>query len=182
VNCGGIWHRAAMTSTPEVESLLADHPDAVAVVARLLRRTLLDGHPPLVERVRRGWHSINFHDPGAGFVCAVFPLADRVQLVFERGAQLPDPDGLLTGTGRQSARWSSPTRPMSTRRPSSSSWTTPWTSGPECAATDRSTGDRFRGPRSEGARAPDPPDSGRLRVDAIQMARGGVPFPFAGAS
>ena len=48
-----------MTSTPEVESLLADHPDAVSGVARLLRRTLLDGHPPLVERVRRGWHSIN---------------------------------------------------------------------------------------------------------------------------
>ena len=31
----------------------------------------------------------------------MFPLADRVQLVFERGALLPDPDGLLTGSGRQ---------------------------------------------------------------------------------
>jgi hypothetical protein len=90
-----------MTSTAEVEQLLADHSDAVAGIARLLRRTLLDGHPPLVERVRAGWHSINYHDPAAGFVCAVFPLADRVQLVFERGTQLPDPDGRLTGTGRR---------------------------------------------------------------------------------
>jgi hypothetical protein len=54
-----------------------------------------------VERVRPGWHSLNFHDPAAGFVCALFPLADRVQLVFERGALLPDPDRRLGGTGRQ---------------------------------------------------------------------------------
>lgn len=90
-----------MTSTAEVETLLADHSDAVADIARLLRRTLLEGHPPLVERVRTGWHSINYHDPAAGFVCAVFPFADRVQLIFERGAQLPDPDSRLTGSGRR---------------------------------------------------------------------------------
>src|SRR5687767_2884333 len=90
-----------MTSTAEVETLLADHTDAVAGIARLLRRTLLDGHPPLVERVRTGWHSINYHDPAAGFVCAVFPFADRVQLIFERGTQLPDPDHRLSGSGRR---------------------------------------------------------------------------------
>jgi hypothetical protein len=171
-----------MTSTPEVESLLADHPDAVAVVARLLRRTLLDGHPPLVERVRRGWHSINFHDPGAGFVCAVFPLADRVQLVFERGAQLPDPDGLLTGTGRQVRALEFTDEADVDPETVLEFLDHALDVGSRCAATDRSTGDRFRSPRSGGDRAPDPPDPGRLRVDAIQMARGGVPFPFAGAS
>jgi len=90
-----------MTSTAEVETLLADHSDVVAGVARLLRRTLLEGHPPLVERVRTGWHSINYSDPAAGYVCALFPLADRVQLVFERGTLLPDPDRRLIGTGRR---------------------------------------------------------------------------------
>jgi hypothetical protein len=90
-----------MASTPEVENLLADHSPDVAGIARRLRRTLLDGHPPLVERVRAGWHSINYRDPAAGFVCAVFPVADRVRLVFERGALLPDPDHRLTGSGRQ---------------------------------------------------------------------------------
>ncbi len=90
-----------MASTPEVEQLLADHSPHVAAIARLVRRTLLDGHPPLVERVRWGWHSINYRDPVAGFVCAIFPVADRVQLVFERGVLLPDPDGLLTGSGRR---------------------------------------------------------------------------------
>ena len=62
---------------------------------------LLDAHPQLEERVRRGWHSINYRDPVAGFVCAVFPTADRVQLVFEHGVRLPDPERRLTGTGRQ---------------------------------------------------------------------------------
>ena len=90
-----------MASTAEVETLLADHCDAVAGIARLLRRILLEGHPPLVERVRTGWHSINYHDPAAGFVCAVFPFADRVQLILERGAQLPDPDHRLSGSGRR---------------------------------------------------------------------------------
>jgi hypothetical protein len=51
--------------------------------------------------VRTGWHSINYRDPDAGFVCALFPMADHVQLVFERGAALPDPYRRLTGTGRQ---------------------------------------------------------------------------------
>src|SRR5918992_1491892 len=90
-----------MASTPEVENLLADHSPDVAGIVRRLRRALLEGHPPLMERVRSGWHSINYHDPSAGFVCAVFPFADRVQLVFERGALLPDPHHRLGGTGRQ---------------------------------------------------------------------------------
>ena len=90
-----------MASDTEVEALLADHPDDVARAARRVRTALLEGHPGLVEKVRVGWHSINYHDPAAGFVCALFPTADRVQLVFERGASLPDPHRLLTGTGRQ---------------------------------------------------------------------------------
>ena len=84
----------------EVEELLGEHSDVVADTARLVRGALLDGFPDLIERVRRGWHSVNYHHPDAGFLCAVFPLADRVQLVFERGAQLADPRGLLTGSGK----------------------------------------------------------------------------------
>src|SRR5688500_17507405 len=90
-----------MTGSPELDALLAHHPDAVAAIALRLREVLLAARPDLAERVRPGWHSVNFHDPDAGFVCAIFPLADRVQLVFERGASLPDPHHRLGGTGRQ---------------------------------------------------------------------------------
>ena len=89
-----------MPDSAEVEDLFAAHPDAVAATARRLREVIVEAHPQLSERVRSGWHSVNYHDPAAGFVCAIFPLADRVQLVLERGAQLPDPDGVLGGSGR----------------------------------------------------------------------------------
>jgi hypothetical protein len=62
---------------------------------------LLRAHPDLTERARTGWHSLNYAHPDAGFVCALFPYADRVDLVFEHGALLPDPGGLLSGTTRQ---------------------------------------------------------------------------------
>jgi hypothetical protein len=84
-----------------VESLLADHPEPVVDTAQRLRDVLLDAHPDLTERARAGWHSINYSSPRAGFVCALFPYADRVDLVFEHGVRLPDPDGRLSGTGRQ---------------------------------------------------------------------------------
>jgi hypothetical protein len=85
----------------DVTALLAEHGDDVVGLTLRLRTVLLDGHPQLVEGVRTGWHSINYRDPDAGFVCALFPMADHVQLVFERGATLPDPYRRLTGTGRQ---------------------------------------------------------------------------------
>ena len=90
-----------MPRDDDAEDLLSEHPDPVAATARRLRAVLLDAHPQLEERVRRGWHSINYRDPVAGFVCAIFPTADRVQLVFEHGARLPDPERRLSGTGRQ---------------------------------------------------------------------------------
>ena len=90
-----------MTGNPELDDLLTDHPDPVATLVLRLREVLFDGQPSLMERVRPGWHSVNFHDPVAGFVCALFPQADRVQLVFERGALLPDPHHRLGGTGRR---------------------------------------------------------------------------------
>ena len=90
-----------MPGDPLVEDLLAEHSADVAELARRVRAAVVGAHPDLVERVRRGWHSINYRDPAAGFVCAIFPTRDTVQLVFERGAELPDPDGLLTGSGRR---------------------------------------------------------------------------------
>lgn len=90
-----------MTRDPAADDLLAEHPDAVAAAAQRLRTVLLDAHPQLEERVRRGWHSINYRDPVAGFVCALFPTGERAQLVFEHGARLPDPDRRLSGTGKQ---------------------------------------------------------------------------------
>jgi hypothetical protein len=98
---GPEWQGAAVSRDPAVEQLLADHSDAVVALAQRLRAVVLDAHPQFVEGARPGWHSVNYRDPAAGFVCALFPRADDVQLVFEHGARLPDPEGRLSGTGRQ---------------------------------------------------------------------------------
>ncbi len=90
-----------MPRDPSADALLADHPDEVARTAQRLRSVILDAQPDLVERARTGWHSINYRHPAAGFVCAIFPGADRVDLVFEHGARLPDPDAHLVGDTRQ---------------------------------------------------------------------------------
>jgi hypothetical protein len=84
-----------------VDDLLAEHPEDVVHTAQRLRNVLLEAHPDLVEQARPGWHSINYRHPSAGFVCALFPYADRVDLVFEHGTLLPDPDGRLSGSTRQ---------------------------------------------------------------------------------
>ena len=84
-----------------VEGLLDEHSPTVVAAAQRLRALLRTAHPQLEERARAGWHSINYRDPVAGFVCAIFPGADEVQLVFEHGARLPDPEGLLSGSGAQ---------------------------------------------------------------------------------
>mgnify|MGYP000867573911 CR=1 FL=1 len=66
-------------------------------IARGLRRL----RPDLVSQVRLGWGSVDFRHPGAGFVCAVFPMVDHVSLVFEHGRQLDNASGLLQGNGKQ---------------------------------------------------------------------------------
>lgn len=94
-------HAAPVPHDPEVDALLAEHTPEVAAAARRVRAAVLHGGPHLTERVRYGWHSVNYRDQAAGFVCAIFPSADRVELVFERGVLLPDPRGLLGGSGRR---------------------------------------------------------------------------------
>jgi hypothetical protein len=104
---------SAATAPDDVEHLLADHPPAVVAATLHLRDLLRTAHPELHERLRTGWHSLNYRHPQAGYVCGLFPRDAGVALVFERGAQLPDPDGLLRGNGRtvRSLEFSSPPGP-----------------------------------------------------------------------
>lgn len=85
----------------ELSALLADHDDEVAASTRRLRAAILAGRPELAEKVYRGWHGLGFHHPELGYVAALFPHEQDVQVGFEHGANLPDPHGMLSGTGRQ---------------------------------------------------------------------------------
>lgn len=65
------------------------------------RRVLLDAEPDLRERLYPGWRGVGFHHPEAGYVCAIYPAAERPLLLFEHGTSLEDPDGVLVGDGAQ---------------------------------------------------------------------------------
>jgi hypothetical protein len=85
----------------EFETILARVPPGVAAQARRLVTVLSLVRPDLTAKVQLGWGSVNYRHKRAGFVCAVFPLAGHVSLVFEHGRLLSNDHGLLEGDGKQ---------------------------------------------------------------------------------
>lgn len=90
-------------------ALLERFDQPVAALSREIVALLSTMRPELDPVVRLGWGSVNFRHPRAGFLCAVFPMPDRVSLVFEHGRLLSSP--LLEGDTKQ-VRWI-PLRPGS---------------------------------------------------------------------
>jgi hypothetical protein len=84
---------------PATVEFLAERHPAMLELALWVREVVLAAEPDLSERVYRGWDGIGFRHPDAGYVCAIFPQADHVRLLFEHGVRLRDPDGLLEGSG-----------------------------------------------------------------------------------
>lgn len=95
----------------EVLGYLRDESGPLFELAAWARRAVVDADPDLTERVYRGWRGVGFRHPDAGYVCAIHPRGDRVDLLFEHGASLPDPEGVLEGSGTQ-------TRVLRLRKPS----------------------------------------------------------------
>jgi hypothetical protein len=86
---------------PGFEEMLEDHCADISALTRHLRDVMLRARPELTERVYRGWHGLGFHHPDRGYLAAIFPGTDCVSVGFEHGADLPDPHGLLQGTGKR---------------------------------------------------------------------------------
>jgi hypothetical protein len=70
-------------------------------LAAWTRERVREADPDLTERLYRGWRGIGFRHPEAGYVCAIYPRSEWVVLLFEHGASLPDPEGVLQGDGTQ---------------------------------------------------------------------------------
>lgn len=84
------------------EELFYGFPNPVPDICWQLRDLVMEVAPEAVEKVRPGWRLLGF-ELNQTF-CAVAPQRDHVRLVFERGGELDDPDGVLIGTGTQ-VRW-----------------------------------------------------------------------------
>ncbi len=92
-----------MSTPPDVAAFLTTCSPAVHDLALRLRALVLDVAPQAIEMVdlpakmvAYGWSRTY-----KGMICTIMPLKDGVNLGIPRGAELPDPDGLLTGTGKR---------------------------------------------------------------------------------
>lgn len=85
-------------------TLLEPLPQPIGDLTRRLV-TMLAAHPGLEGKVMGGWKSVNFRHRQAGYVCAVFPNAERVALYFEHGRMLSAEEGLLQGEELKRGRY-----------------------------------------------------------------------------
>jgi hypothetical protein len=87
----------------EFETLLADHTTVVAETARALRRELTAAFPDAVEQVDFGNRLLAVGKSMAmrDLAFAIIPHSAHVNLQLADGVDLPDPEGLVEGTGKR---------------------------------------------------------------------------------
>ena len=85
----------------QIEDILGSHNPEVRALVERLRKIVRETVPEAVEAAYPGWHAIGCRHPESGYFCGIFPQNDIVNLGFEFGTLLPDPDGLLEGAGKQ---------------------------------------------------------------------------------
>jgi hypothetical protein len=74
-------------------------PPATRALAERLRAFLRETVPEAEERLYKGGRGAGYRTRAAGTFCGLFLRDDGASLVFTRGADLPDPHGLLRGDG-----------------------------------------------------------------------------------
>jgi len=85
----------------QIAELLEGRAPEVHALVHQLRQLVQATVPAATEKVYRRWQGIGYTHPTAGYFCAIFPQQGHVNLSFEYGVLLPDPAGLLKGTGTQ---------------------------------------------------------------------------------
>ena len=94
-------HGRQSTTGVKPEQILEGHAPQIRALAERLRRIILDTVPNSVEVAYPVWRGIGYRHPKSGYFCGIFPQKNGVKLGFEYGVLLPDPDGLLEGSGKQ---------------------------------------------------------------------------------
>jgi hypothetical protein len=93
----------AVKTKKAVKEFLASYSPNVRETSMKTRAYILDVIPNAVEQVDPGSKIIayGFGLKMADIVCAIAPHTAHVNLMFSRGTELPDPEGLLEGTGKR---------------------------------------------------------------------------------
>lgn len=76
---------------------------AVAALARQARALILEVMPAAVEQIDPSANLIAYGQDRTyrGLICGITLHTNHINLMFARGASLPDPHGLLTGSGKK---------------------------------------------------------------------------------
>ncbi|HEU4921004.1 MAG TPA: DUF1801 domain-containing protein [Candidatus Limnocylindrales bacterium] len=92
-----------MTVDEDIERLLGSHTPEIAATARALRSAIRDAAPDYVEHVDFGNKLIAFGRTMQmrDLAFAVIPHTAHVNLQLADGVDLPDPNGLIEGTGKR---------------------------------------------------------------------------------
>lgn len=83
----------------DVETLLSEHDEKIARIARALRAVVGTAAPDAEESVQVGWGTIGYRIERLFLL--ISPRRDHVRLMFEAGKLLPDPDDILVPTGKK---------------------------------------------------------------------------------
>jgi len=84
---------------PAVDAWFADYSNPQKPLAQAVREVVLAADPRVTEAIK--WQAPTF--VYAGNIASFYPKAKaHVALMFHKGASLPDPTGLLEGTGEVS--------------------------------------------------------------------------------
>jgi len=86
-----------------LEEFLTSYSPEVHQLVMTTRALVLEIIPQAIEQVDPPSKIIayGFGLKYADLICVIAPYKSYVNLIFSQGAQLPDPQGLLTGTGKR---------------------------------------------------------------------------------
>ena len=100
---GGGGTRTDSGLEADVDKLLSEHTAELQAIERALRATIRGEFPEAVEQVDFGNKLIAFGRSMRmrGLMFAIIAHKDWVNLQLADGADLPDPDGVIEGTGKR---------------------------------------------------------------------------------
>ena len=92
-----------MDIDPDVGNFLAGYSLQVQEIVLAVRELVLSMAPGAIEQldIPARMLAYGYRKTYKDLICVIMPLKVGVNLGFPRGTELPDPDGLLTGSGKR---------------------------------------------------------------------------------